>query len=177
MTTKNRKILYKPEHDDGDLVGPTSYLSGSDMILLHPNGKVGLTGDGGLAIKLTNKTNVTSQVGWGVFSSTSSDGGYELRAPGSTDIHDTIGFVHESVAANQSGWVVVSGIANVMVIGACKTGDWFAHSAQPGRVTASVDPSGLGALDVATHFNEIGHCLSTLPSGSNLLAKACIHFN
>ena len=62
MAVKKRKIVYKTEKSEGDIIGPfTAENSRSsslgELMLLHPNGKVGLTAEGGLAVKLTNKTN------------------------------------------------------------------------------------------------------------------------
>ena len=64
MAARTRQLLYKADYSDGDVSGPyvTAISSSTDMMLLHPNGKVGLTSVGGLAVKLTNATNATISI-------------------------------------------------------------------------------------------------------------------
>lgn len=170
---KRRTITYKSDYDDGDAFGPYTYTSGSDLLVIHPNGKVALTGDGGLAVKLINATNTTTQKGQVVTASTGSQRAYELT----NNQFVAIGYVYEPVAPGEEGFVVVSGIADVMVQGATSAGDHMIVYTAPGTATASVPPAGLSALATSEHFKEIGHCLETHASGSNYTIKIVTHFN
>jgi len=176
MPTKNRNIVIKSDHYDGDVSGPFTYVSGSDMVILHPNGKVGLTGDGGLCIKIKNATNLNSTKGNVVSVSTSSADSFQL----STNDYDAIGIVYESgVPHGQDTWVVVSGIAQVLATNSSSFGGWMRSqgSTQQGKGLVDSTPTGIGALAQDVHFNEIGHCFETVPSGSNYHVKWAIHFN
>ncbi len=177
MPAKNRNLVYKTKQEDGDTIGPFDSNTdvSVDIVVLHPNGKVGLTGDGGLCVKLTNATNLTSVKGWVVQASTSSNNAFQIGI----NAYDAIGCCYESgIPSGQQAWVVVSGIASVLLHNTSSRGGWIQPSTtQAGRGLEMTPPSGLGSLTQDMHFKEIGHCLEQFASGSDYLAKAIIHFN
>lgn len=178
MATKYRNLIYQANYDDGNQVGPyVSVSSSNDILIMHPNGKVGLTPIGGLAVKLTNATNANSVKGLAVAASTSSN--FAFQVP--TTHYNTIGIVYEDgVAANAETWVVVAGLADVLHDGASTSGDFVEVSGSVGRVSASLNFAGLSGeavLTSSTHYKEIGYSLQSSASGSAALMRAVVHFN
>jgi hypothetical protein len=174
---KNRRMIYETVPSEGEPTGPfnkdSSVLGDTDILIMHPSGTVGLTALGGLAVKLTNKTNAASIKGMLVSAATSSSNAFQVI---SSDL-DGIGYVYENaVAANSECWVVVAGIAQCLADGSSTSGDWVG-SIGKGRVSASVGPTGLVSLVAETHFKETGHCIETTSSGSAKLITCVIHFN
>lgn len=163
-----------PKGSPSYIQGSIAQFSGSsDIVMVHPAGKVGLTGTGGLAVRLTNATNLSTLKGCAVTSASGSNFAFQLPAVD----YDVIGFVYESgIAANKEAWIVVSGIAEVLIDGAASSEDFLRHVGN-GRLTSSAGPTGLGALNADVHFKECGHCLQTVTSGAAQLVKALIHFN
>ncbi len=189
-----RFMSYKTVSNEGDIDGPFSSLSYNlsgttgDLAIVHPSGKVALTGDGGLACKMTNGCGRASATGWAVTAHTASNNSYHLSTSG----YDIIGYVYESVPAGVEGWVVTNGICNVMIGGGIVTaGDiltgWSGSATdgvREGVLSASArtpagpgNPFGLALGTLDKHFSEGAHCLETHASGSNYLVKACVHFN
>ncbi|MFW9872130.1 MAG: hypothetical protein ACFFG0_03435 [Candidatus Thorarchaeota archaeon] len=143
------------------------------------NGKTMITEDGGIAIKLTNKTGGNSIKGYlvSVYDATAIDNAVALSA---VDEPDCIGVFYEAgIADGSEAWVVISGIADV----------YFANDSTRGhiaRVMVAADdndtagmaqsealPSSPFATD--KHFQEIGHVLES--RGTAGLAKCLLHFN
>lgn len=176
---KKRYLVFKSEPED--VVGP--YNSGNensnidnDIVIIHPNGKVGLTGTGGLCIKLTNVTNTSTTKGNLVSPSTSSANSFEL----SINDYDSMGVVYESgIAHGQDAWVVVSGIADVLVTNSSSYGGWVRSQGltQAGKGLIDSSPESISALSTQLHFKEVGHSFQTAASGSNYLVRTVIHFN
>ncbi|KKN21093.1 hypothetical protein LCGC14_0928870 [marine sediment metagenome] len=135
--------------------------------------KSGHTTTGGFAVKLTNKTGGNTVAGQLVEASTpvgaDTDDAFETAA-GSAD--NVIGVVLDAgVADGSEAWVVVSGIADVLMdAGGSARGDRIISSATAG----SADVWNVGGA-VATHFLEIGHCIETRVGAG--LARCILHFN
>ena len=83
-----------------------------------------------------------------------------------------IGIVLEvGVADGSEAWIVVNGIADVLMdSGGSARGDRIISSATAG----SADVWNVGGA-VATHFQEIGHCIETRTGAG--LARCVLHFN
>lgn len=147
----------------------------------HPdlwgNSKIRFTPEGGLAIRLTNKTGAASVKGTLVTPHDTIDGAVILVPVNRPDI---IGAMYDTgVADGSECWVVISGIADVMFCGSVVAG-YFARMTvtadtgdQAGYAIAEALPTSPFATD--KHFQEIGHCLQAR-TGSGL-AKVCLHFN
>ncbi len=169
---------------NGGVVRPLALYTGTntDQLVLQINGDVTLaksienpkakmTVEGGWAIKLTNKTGGASVAGQLVapYSATAVDDAVKTAL---ADSDEVIGIVLDAdVADGSEMWIVVSGIANVLMdAGGSARGDRIISSATAG----SADVWNTGGA-VATHFQEIGHCIET--RGGAGLAKAVLHFN
>lgn len=135
----------------------------ADAIQVH-------TVDGGLAIKLINKTGAPSVKGTVVIASTTTDGAFEL-APSSSQY--PIGIVYEAGIADGSDClVVVAGIAEVLINDsqAATHGDWA-------RVSTTVNGRArCTGFEAGNHDLEIGHCIQSVGAGTNQLAKVVLHF-
>jgi hypothetical protein len=135
--------------------------------------KVMFTPEGGLAIRILNKTGAPSVKGSVVSASGSTDEAFALQ----TNEFDAIGVVYEAGVADASlCWVVVSGIADVLLKDT--TASTHAH------VVFSADTDGraiTGAVptppNADSHFKEIGHCIQSKNAGINVLARCVLHFN
>lgn len=141
--------------------------------------KVKFTPEGGVAVRLTNKTGAATVKGAIVCTEASIDNAFVLEE---ADGFDPFGVVYESgVADGEDAWVVVGGIAEVLLQDATAStrGYWVRTSTTTaGRADATnaAPPGGtIGALE--THLKEIGHCLESKTSGTGVLAKCILHFN
>lgn len=136
--------------------------------------KIRFTVEGGLAVRLVNKTGSNSVKGSLVQIASGTDNAFVLT--GSDDV-DCVGVVYEDgIADGSECWVVTQGIAQVLLkdtTGSTR-GYWAATSDTAGRAdcTNAASP-GL----VLSHFQEIGHCLETKGSGTDVLARVILHFN
>ena len=135
------------------------------------NGKIRLTSIGGYAIRLTNKTGGNTVAGQLVapYSATAVDDAFKTQIASGDN---TIGIILDAGVADGSEiWVIVSGIADVLIdAGGSARGDREISSATAG----SADVWNVGGA-VATHFLEIGHCIET--RGGAGLARCVLHFN
>lgn len=135
--------------------------------------KFKITPEGGYAIKLINKAGRAVAKGELVRSSKTTDLAFDLTS--STSL-DAIGAVYDnSIADNASGYVVVAGIADVMIDdGTTATSGNFVYSGgTAGRALANTaEPQ-----NNTVHWQEIGHCLESKSSGTNVLTKIVMHFN
>ena len=131
--------------------------------------KTKMTRLGGFAILLTNKTGRNTVKGQLVQTDTSIDDAFDVVAASGDDC---IGIVLDvGVSDGSEAWVVVGGIADVLIdAGGSTRGDRLITSATPG----SADVWNVGGA-VATHFQEIGHCIQTRIGAG--LARAVLHFN
>ena len=155
-------------------------------IVLEVNGNVGIgtanptqplrvkekscmTAIGGFAIKLTNKTGSSTVAGQLIQTDTTTNDAFATSGANSDD---TIGIVLEAgIADGSEAWVVISGIADVLMdSGGSVRGDRIIASATAG----SADVWNTGGA-VATHFQEIGHCIETRTGAG--LARCILHFN
>lgn len=133
----------------------------------------GFSTEGGLYITLINNTGATSVKGSVVRASTSIDNACSLTPAGSDE---PIGVILESGVANGSPVkVVVSGKAYCLIQNglAATRGYWVGISnSVGGRVDFAVDPP-----STVVHWEEVGHCLETVTSGTDKLALCVLHFN
>jgi hypothetical protein len=92
------------------------------------------------------------------------------------DEDEPIGIVYEGgVADGSDAWVWGSGaVAQVLLVNstAATRGYWAAVGSAAGRA----DMSNANPV-VANHWREIGHCLESKTAGTDVLARALIHFN
>jgi len=135
------------------------------------------TQEGGLAIRMINKTGAASIKGSVVELEGTTDKGVELSGIGSPD---PIGIIYDSgIADGDFVWVVVSGFAEVLYSTAVTRGTFA-------RVPDSGDTSGTAGQAIAEplpsppfasdkHFQEIGHPAESI--GSPGLALTVLHFN
>ncbi len=131
--------------------------------------KSGMSVIGGFMVKLTNKTGGNTVAGQLVRASAGTADAFSTVA---TNSQETIGIVLDAgIADGSEAWVVVSGIADVLMDGGGSgIGDRLISSTTAG----SADVWNVGGA-VATHFQEIGHCLETRVGAG--LARAVLHFN
>ncbi len=141
----------------------------SPTLPLDVKAKVGFTAIGGLAIKVTNKTGGNTVAGQLVRSSTGTNDAFSTCA---ADSDDCMGIVLDAgVADGSKAWIIISGVADVLMdAGGSARGDRIISSVTAG----SADVWNTGGA-VATHFQEIGHCIET--RGGAGLARAVVHFN
>lgn len=138
--------------------------------------KMMVTPEGGLAIRLTNKTGGVTTKGYLVTASTGTDKAFAYCA---VDQPDIIGAVYEAGVADASEcWVVVAGIADVYFMGSTTRGHFArnivaADGGASGQAVSEVKPGTPFATD--KHFAEVGHVLETRVGAG--LAKVAMHFN
>ncbi|MFA5183159.1 MAG: capsid cement protein [Syntrophales bacterium] len=152
-------------------IGGSIELSGANSAINGPKFKV--TSEGGYAVKLTNRTGSTVSKGMVVRNSRTYDNAFEFCSASSID---AIGVVYDNSAADGSdSWVVFAGIADVMIKdGTASTRGYFLYSSDTtGRAFANQpEPP-----NTTAHWQEMGHCLESKSSGTNVLAKCILHFN
>lgn len=131
--------------------------------------KSGNTPIGGFAIRMTNKAGANSVSGQLVVASTTTADAISGAGASSAEV---IGVTLDSgVADGSEVWVIVAGIADVLIdAGGSAVGDRMISSATAG----SADVWNTGGA-VATHFQEIGHCIETRAGAG--LARCVLHFN
>jgi len=171
----------------GNLTSDSSmtYSTSTGLLLTTPvqsttftGTKVKLTVEGGIAVKLTNKTGAVTVKGEIVRPDSATDSGVVKIV---VDIPSPIGVFYESgIAADAETWVVISGIADVYFTGNTTRGylaRGFITSDGAGYVTgqalAEAYPS--SPHDTDKHFYEIGHVLESRVGAG--LAKCVLHFN
>lgn len=144
---------------------------------LFGNGKVAFSPEGGLMVKMINKSGANSVKGHVVRAEPSVAGAVTKAV---VDTADAIGvFYEEQVPDGQSAWVVVSGIADVFYISNTTNG----HMARifitadsgyvAGKALSEAYPTSPFASD--KHFCEIGHVIESRTGAG--LAKTILHFN
>lgn len=135
-----------------------------------------LTPEGGVAVKVLNKTGAPSIKGYIVEPSLTTDNAVKYTDPGDSD---PLGVVYESgVPDGNYMWIIVSGIADVYYR------DTVTRATFSRVATAVESGTGGQAVNEALptppfstdkHFQEIGHPIeSRIGAG---LAKTVIHFN
>lgn len=135
--------------------------------------KFKITPEGGYAISLTNKTGSASVKGTVVSTSSTTDNAFTTNP---IDGDMPFGVVYEAGVADGSAcWVVVSGIADVLIVnGQAATRGYIAYSSA--TTAGHVDLSATVPA-TSTHNREVGHTLETKSSGTNVLIKCVLHFN
>ncbi len=131
--------------------------------------RMGFTPEGGLVMKMTNRTGASSVKGTIVVSDTSADNGF-MTAPASSDF--PFGVVYENGVANGSDcWVVVAGVADVLMKASTAATRAYVTkvSTEAGRAVTESSPG-------SNHDKEIGHSLESKAGGPNVLIKAVLHF-
>jgi len=138
--------------------------------------KSAINKDGGIMVKLTNKTGATSVKGNVVRVNSAVDNSFVLAIDTAPD---AFGVVYEAVADGAECWVVVSGIADVYFIGSTTRGHLARTfvASEAGYVTGQALSEAVPSSPFATdkHFCEIGHVLSSRTGAG--LAKVVLHFN
>ena len=131
-----------------------------------------VTPEGGQAVKLTNQNGSTLLAGTIVRAATTHDLSF-VAAPAGSD--EPIGVLYEDAASGSAGWVVTSGLADVLLADSTSAtrGNWVQVSGTgAGRAAATrADP------DSATHGAGIGHCVESQTAGTDVLARCVLHFN
>jgi len=176
----NRKIVYKSDYGAGDTYGSYNH-TGSSVFIVNPQGTIGFTPEGGLAIRLINKTGANSIKGTVVHPISGT-----LNPIGSFDTSDVndvdpIGAIYESGVPDGSPcFIVTAGVAEVLVENGStgSIGGWYkVSSSTPGRAVMAVHAAGIPALQDSVHFMELGHGMQNHESGSEVLTKIIMHFN
>lgn len=159
--------------------GPVEELTNDELrgfLGIEVDPKVKFTAEGGVAVKLVNKTGANSIKGYCVTAG-SADNSVILVA---IDVPNCIGVFYESgIPDGSDAWVVVSGIADVYFWNAPTRG----YLARTGLTSDTGEISGQALSEsvpttpfaVDKHFCEIGHVLET--KGTSGLAKIIMHFN
>lgn len=136
-----------------------------------------ITEDGGMAIKMINKTGSASVKGTVLMASTSVANAVNLQA----NQYDSAGIMYSNgVADGGEVWVVTSGKAYVLLADttASTMGNWVFSSLTDGRANATLTaPPGGTISAIDEHFKEVGHCLQTVTAGTSKLALCFVHFN
>lgn len=137
------------------------------------------TDEGGIGVKMINKTGAASVKGTIVEASLTTDNAFGLT--GATD-YMPIGAVYENgIADGEECTVIIYGIAELLLQDstASTKGYWVNTSdTQAGRVDATVAiPAGGTITALENHMREVGHCIESKTAGTNVLAKCVMHFN
>ena len=137
-----------------------------------------ITQEGGIAVRLINKTGAPTVKGSVVHPSSAVNNAFVLAEIG---VPDPIGVVYEDgIPDGDMAWVVINGVAEVLFV----SGTTRAHMARTflsteagsfvaGQALSEPLPSSPFATD--KHFCEIGHVLETRIGAG--LAKCTLHFN
>ena len=141
--------------------------------------QIKLTPEGGLAVRMVNKTGANSIKGSvvGVYNDSAIDNAVKNIV---VNIPDPIGVMYENgVSDGFDVWVVVSGIAEVLFIGDTTRG-YLARGfvgSDSGYISGYAISEALPTSPFATdkHFYEIGHVIESRVGAG--LAKCIVHFN
>lgn len=162
---------------EGNILKIGTEAAGTGVVRGIQLGNTLFTPEGGIAVRLTNKTGAPSVKGTIVSTSATTDNAFKIE----NDEYDGIGAVYEAGIADGSlCFVVVSGICEVLLkdTTASTRGNWVYADPTDGRANATLAaPPGGGIPEHDAHFKEIGHCLESKLAGVNVLAKIIMHFN
>lgn len=136
------------------------------IVCVDPLDKIGITSDGGYAVKMQNQTGGATTKGYIVHPSTSTDGAFTWVG---NDEPDILGAVFgdddgNQVANGEDCWIVIKGWAYIYSRVAATRG-WFirslvaADSGNPGEAIAEALPA--APFTTQKHFQECGHCMET----------------
>lgn len=126
---------------------------------------------GGWCIRLKNISGARILKGTVVTASPSNDNCFTIAA---LDSIYPLGVAAEDIEINATGWIVVSGIAEVLVVNnvAATAGQWAGTSGTTaGRIDTSSEPPA-----ASKHDQEVGHTVSGTTAGTNKLVKVVLHF-
>lgn len=156
---------------------PALQIDESGQVLFGDGNAAILTREGGLAVWFQNKTGAPSVRGMLVTLGTNPSS--VVACP--KEIAKPIGAIYTAgVPDGQFVRVVVSGVAYVLFADTQSptVGYWVGLSdAVDGRAQArSTLPDNSGA-GIDLHNREIGHCVDTVASGTDVLARVVLHFN
>jgi len=138
-----------------------------------------LTPIGGIAVPFINKTGAASIKGTLVNTEASIDFAVDIV---DADEPDIIGAIYQDgIPDGDEVLVVITGCAEVLIEDgtAATRGYWCRASVtDAGRadITNAAPPGG-GVTEIDRHFKEIGHCLESKGSGTDVLARIAMHFN
>ena len=141
--------------------------------------KVAFSDIGGVLVKMINDTGSPSVYGELVEASTAIDFGFKIT---DADNNHPIGVVAESgIADGEATWIVIYGCAEILLQDETISthGYWVRTSVTTGgRVDiTNAGPPGGGVINLDIHMQEVGHCLESKGSGTDVLARCTIHFN
>lgn len=130
--------------------------------------QVKMTAAGGMAIAMTNASGSSLPKGTIVMASTS-DNSFTVST---SDCEVALGALAEDCSAGATGWVIVSGIAEVLVKDGqtAAAGSWAGCSDSAGKAYFVAGSPGL-----TQHDREIGHCIQTVMAGTGVMAKVVLH--
>jgi hypothetical protein len=126
---------------------------------------ISFTPEGGLAVRLINRTGAASVRGQSVKPGVAAMGVVVCPA----DDEMTIGYIYdEGVSDGSPLRVVVAGVVHQLLEDGkgCAIADRLAASAVPGRVASAADAAAV----------ETGHALETVKPGTNALVRSVLHF-
>lgn len=144
--------------------------NGTGLVLLSDT--IAITPLGGIARQFINKTGSASVKG-SVVTAGSIDNSVILQS----NEYDSIGVIYNSGVNDGSNvWVVYTGVAEVLLkdTTASTAGHLVFAADTDGRAITAAVPS---PPTDTSHFKEIGHCVESKTSGTNILFKTMLHFN
>lgn len=142
------------------------------MPIVGLQNNAGISELGGLAVRLANNSGAPIAQYDLVDINPSADGVMAINA----DSFDPMGVAYETIANGATGWIVVSGIAQVKFDGSTTRGHVAVVSdTAAGRAKSIAVPSGTPAQ--TNHWQELGHILDTVGDGAGSVAKVVLHFN
>ena len=131
-----------------------------------------LTPEGGLALRLTNKTGVNSVKGTVVEAHGATDNAFRVCDANSVE---AFGIVYEDgIADGSECLIVVGGRCQVLLKDATAStrGNWVEVSDVAGRA----DATGASPAASPQHFQELGHAIESKGADTDVLAYIIIHF-
>jgi hypothetical protein len=150
----------------------------SGVYLAFPTAKVGITAEGGFAIKKFNRTGLPTVKGTVLQNHDGYNNSFTFADESSRNATSVV--YENNVPNGGECWVIVSGCCEVLLKNStvATAGYWAKISNVSGRadITTAI-PAGGGIPEIDDHFREIGHCLVDVASGTNKLALIFLHFN
>lgn len=147
-------------------------LPQENSLLIQQNAaSIRFTEEGGVYVKLTNKTGVASVKG-SVVQPNANANSFELTEG---DCLECFGVVYENGIADGAECKVVYG-GRVQVLLKDDTASATKNWVQTSDVAGRADASGASPAAAPQHFQEIGHCIETKDAGTDVLAFTMLHF-
>lgn len=126
---------------------------------------------GGYMVQLVNKTGAPSVKGELLSIHASVENAVQ-KCPADTD--SPVGVFYSSGIADGSlAWVVIGGIADVMLVNNTVVNP--SYHLYAGSVTGRVGAS--SSVNTVRHWGEVGHSLQAKAAGTNVLVRAILHWN